>query len=87
MKQNRARYGGGLYISDSFNLKIVNLTIFNGTAYKSGGGIYMYGVNDSEINSIQILNNWGLYDGGMFLDQMTNFFLRNTEISKNWARY
>ncbi|HOU03567.1 MAG TPA: right-handed parallel beta-helix repeat-containing protein, partial [Bacteroidales bacterium] len=88
ISNNKAGWGGGIFINSGKNPLITNCTITNNTAVTSGGGIYTWFDTYSLIlNSIITFNSAGTGGGGgIFIGrEAKNVRIINSIISNNYA--
>jgi hypothetical protein len=89
IRNNRAGWGGGIFIGDGRNPSISNCYIHDNVATTSGGGIYFWRNSSSTLsNSIITFNNCsgGGGGGGIFIGGIAkNVAVKNCVISHNSA--
>ncbi|MDE7291066.1 MAG: hypothetical protein K2N58_03370 [Treponemataceae bacterium] len=79
--KNIASYGGGVYVSGSFNM--IAGTISYNEAKSNGGGVYVYGQSFKMTNG-EISNNKAVYKGaGVILRNSSTFIITGGKISGN----
>jgi parallel beta-helix repeat protein len=85
IRNNTAKWGGGLFIAKNRYPVIVNTTVRDNTAFRGGGGIYLYDNSIPQITNSIVYNNntTATGGGGIFAGPNTGARITNTLIISN----